>query len=68
MRCKICNSLINKPVWNSQLNDWEVCTTCLEIINDVFEDPLPEEEVVEDEKELDNLTESVYNILMDGQG
>jgi tRNA G26 N,N-dimethylase Trm1 len=54
MRCKICDSVINKPVWNAELKDWEVCSPCLEIINNVFEDyptiedPYETEEVEEE--------------------
>jgi tRNA G26 N,N-dimethylase Trm1 len=61
MRCKICDSIIHKPVWNNQLKDWEVCTVCLDIINNIFEDPvLPDQEAeealedVDDEIVLDN--------------
>ena len=62
MRCKICDSLINRPVWNSQLGDWEVCPTCLDIINNVFEDPVAEDSYAEEDEEdeeisLDNLIE-----------
>jgi hypothetical protein len=61
MRCKICDSAINKPVWNSQLKDWEICTTCLNVVNSVFEDPIIEDPYTEEETEdeeipLDNLT------------
>ena len=54
MRCKICDSLLNKPVWNAQLEDWEVCTTCLEIINNVFEDPVVESPYEEEPEEDEN--------------
>ena len=58
MRCKICDSMINKPVWNEELGDWEVCTVCLEIINNVFEDPVIDtSDKVDDDLELDNLPE-----------
>ena len=61
MRCKICDSLINKPVWNAQLGDWEICSTCLNIVNNVFDDPVVEDPYAEaeeddDEIPLDNLT------------
>jgi hypothetical protein len=55
MRCKICDSLINAPVWNNELQDWEVCTTCLDIINSVFEDPVVEDSYVEDEESEDTI-------------
>jgi hypothetical protein len=51
MRCKICDSIINRPVWNGILRDWEVCTVCLEIINSVFEDPVVENAYTEEEEE-----------------
>ena len=61
MRCKICDTAINKPVWNAQLGDWEICTTCLNIVNNVFEDPVVEDPYVEEEDNdneitLDNIT------------
>lgn len=61
MRCKICDAAINKPVWNAQLKDWEICSTCLNIVNNVFDDPVMEDpyaEAEEDDEEipLDNLT------------
>lgn len=33
MRCSICDrELSDKEVtWNDELQDWEICTTCLEI-------------------------------------
>jgi 23S rRNA C2498 (ribose-2'-O)-methylase RlmM len=50
MRCKICDSVMNKPTWNKDLNDWEVCGDCLEVIFNVFEDaPERYQEVEEDE-------------------
>jgi len=62
MRCKICDSVMDKPVWNRLLQDWEVCGTCLEIIHDVFAgedlpDNLKEEapEDIEIEEEVINL-------------
>jgi hypothetical protein len=74
MRCKICNSIIDNPTWNAELGDWEVCKVCLDIINDVFEDPVtPQEEYEEDPLDddlpdfmLDKPVEHEYNILMDG--
>jgi hypothetical protein len=58
MRCHICDTVINKPVYNAQLKAFEPCTICLEIINNVFEDPVIEaednSEITEDEILLDN--------------
>jgi hypothetical protein len=69
MRCKICDSSIARPVWNNQLKDWEICPTCLDIVNHVFEDPVVEDAYSEEEDEisLDNPEEIEYNILMDGR-
>ena len=52
MRCKICDSSMEKPVWNRQLGDWEVCGVCLEIIFSVFTDS-PEQERDEEPTEED---------------
>lgn len=47
--------------WNKQLEDWEVCGECLEIIFSVFEDA-PEQ--VEDEvDEADEWLEEALEIL-----
>ena len=63
MRCKICDSSIDKPIWNSELGDWEICSACLEVVMSTFEDyPSIEEE---NKKELDNISEEDYNILKD---
>lgn len=53
MRCYICNSVINKPVWNGILRSWEPCTVCLEIINNIFEDhpDVSDPEIEEDVEE-----------------
>ena len=63
MRCKICDSVLNRPVWNAQLNDWEVCGVCLEVINNVFEDPVVEDTTADEEEQddflLDNSEECV---------
>lgn len=52
MHCKICDSIIKHIVWNNELGDWEVCPTCLEIINNAYEDPIPEDDVYDDEYDL----------------
>jgi len=63
MRCHICDSSIDKPIWNSELNNWEICSTCMEVVMTTFEDyPSIEEE---SKKELDNIEEEDYNILKD---
>ena len=43
--------MIEHPTWNDELDDWEVCPTCLEIINQTFEDPVVDEEFAEEEEE-----------------
>ena len=61
MRCKICDSILNNPTWNILLQDWEVCGVCLEIINNVFEDPVIPEETEEDPLE-DELFDLEYGV------
>ena len=64
MRCKICDSSMEKPVWNRQLNDWEVCGVCLEIIFSVFTDaPEKEKEDEPSEEEIFYAEEGVENIV-----
>lgn len=54
MRCKCCDAIIDNPKFNKQLNDWELCTVCLEIVFSVFEDyPSDEEEIVTDKDEIE---------------
>jgi hypothetical protein len=60
MRCKICDSMMSKPTWNKDLQDWEVCGDCLEVIFSVFEDS-PEqvyEEVKDDSPEEVSLSKA----------
>jgi hypothetical protein len=58
MRCNICDSDLSKPVFNRQLNTWEPCTTCLDVIFNVFEDYPTVEETPEEDEEDQLLTES----------
>jgi hypothetical protein len=46
MRCHICDVVLSEKEVkiNSEHKDFEPCTTCLDVINDVFE-PLDEEEI-----------------------
>jgi hypothetical protein len=52
MRCKICNEPLIELKWNEKLGDWEVCSRCLEVINDVWEAPVvetdPDVEVIDE--------------------
>lgn len=34
MRCNICNASLSKPTYNEQLQGYEPCGTCLDVIND----------------------------------
>lgn len=38
MRCNICDASLVKPTFNTQINAWEPCQTCLDIIFSVFTD------------------------------
>lgn len=48
MKCHICDATLGKKEiqWNTDHEDWEPCTRCLEAIDDVFDD-LTEEEIDE---------------------
>lgn len=56
MRCDICDSLLVDPVFNTDLDDWEPCGTCLAVINDAvgnFSDrPSVDEDELGDETSL----------------
>lgn len=47
MRCHICDAALENPTYNRDLQQWEPCGTCLEIIFSVFEDA-PEKEKNDD--------------------
>lgn len=65
MRCKICDNHMDKPTWNRQLNDWEVCGDCLEVIFNVFEDA--PEQTSEDEEVEDVAEEDLVRFSLTGQ-
>ena len=48
MRCNICDAPLAKPVFNKDINTFEPCQTCLDIIYSVFTDS---PEVIEGEAE-----------------
>lgn len=62
MRCKICDASIDDPKFNKQLDDWEVCGTCLEIIFSVFED-YPEQTEESEPDEADEWLEEALEII-----
>lgn len=51
MKCYICDSQIENPQWSALHQDWEPCPVCQEVIDNVFEDPLEEEEDITDYEE-----------------
>lgn len=60
MRCYICNSTLDNPQWSHTHKDWEPCSTCQEVIDNVFEDLLEEEEDITDyEEEIINEIQAV---------
>lgn len=50
MRCHICNAALGETEikFHKDHDDFDPCRTCLEIINNVFEDTLEEEDYRED--------------------
>ena len=64
MRCRICDSAIENPKYNSDHKDYDPCTTCLEIINEVFEDYVEEhEERKEKDNEINDLADNEKYLL-----
>ncbi len=53
MRCKCCDSIIDHPEWNDDINDWELCSVCLDHVNTTFEDPVTDDPYEDDETEED---------------
>ena len=47
MRCSICDRVLqpDEVKLNSQYGEFDPCGTCLAVIDDVFSDPLDEDEV-----------------------
>ena len=47
MRCFICNAILlpEEVKFNKKHEEWEPCNRCLHEIEEVFEDPLDEEEI-----------------------
>lgn len=47
MRCHVCNSILQPEhiSWNSDHQDWDPCPKCLIEIEEVFSDPLDEDEI-----------------------
>lgn len=62
MRCKICDTTLSDPKWNKQLNDWEICGTCLEIAMSAFEDKPDDDNEVEEDLLPEDLEEA-YEIF-----
>lgn len=56
MRCHICNAELspNEIKWSHAHNEWDPCNTCLNIIDEVFEDYVEDAPIVE-EVELETL-------------
>lgn len=48
MRCHICDQVLGETEikFNRQCDEWEPCGSCLAIIGEVFEDTVPEDELV----------------------
>ena len=47
MHCKVCDREMSEKeiTWNEELNDWEICSTCLEIALDTaFSNGIDEED------------------------
>lgn len=53
MRCHICDQALSETEikFNRPCDEWEPCGTCLTVISEVFEDYVPEDEVIEIEEE-----------------
>lgn len=53
MRCAICDSVLseNEVKWNMFHGEFDPCGTCLEVIDAVFEDPIPDEQRKPDSEE-----------------
>lgn len=59
MRCHICDSQLANIHFNRLHDDIDPCPTCLEVISNVFTDPVPEEELLEVEPTAEELLADV---------
>jgi hypothetical protein len=50
MRCNICDSLLSQPRYNRELEAWEPCETCTEVIQDCLNDLKDNAVFVEDDE------------------
>lgn len=55
MKCHICDATLSESEvkYNRQAQEWEPCGVCLHIINEVFEDPIEEDEFREENQEVE---------------
>ncbi len=45
MRCHICNAVLSNVSFNTDHGDIDPCHVCQEVIDGVFPDPVPEEDL-----------------------
>lgn len=49
MRCDICDKVLSEPNYNSDIEGYEPCDTCLGVIKDTLEGYIDRPSVAEDE-------------------
>lgn len=69
MRCHICDSVLSETEvkFNKKHDEFDPCGTCLEIIDSVFEDTIPEEQMKKKQldEEVEDLLDEAEEIVND---
>lgn len=69
MRCNICDVVLSEPTFNRDLNRWEPCDTCLDVIRDTVGAFIDRPFMDEDEAGQHNLPlEDIFNLTTTGDG
>lgn len=57
MKCHICDKTLSETEvkFNRLADEWEPCGTCLKEISEIFEDYVPDEELIEENQSVDDL-------------
>jgi hypothetical protein len=63
MRCHICDRVLTEPNYNSEIEGYEPCDTCLAVIKDTLDGYLDRPSVPEDEFGEDTLVFEAYELL-----
>lgn len=57
MKCHICDKTLSETEvkYHRPAGEWEPCGNCLRVISEVFEDYVPDEELIEEDQEFSDI-------------